>query len=124
MNWIISVLILQFRICVIKINSTFRYRWTAALWIKKILKLLLIPFVENAVYHGLETKIGEGNIWITGHEEEERIVFTVIDDGVGIDDMSKLNKGYGINNVKERIELYYGENSEVVITVNLEKEPG
>lgn len=87
---------------------------------KKILKLLLIPFVENAVYHGLETKIGEGNIWITGHEEEERIVFTVIDDGVGIDDMSKLNKGYGINNVKERIELYYGENSEVVIT----SEPG
>ncbi len=83
---------------------------------KKILKLLLTPFVENAVYHGLETKLGEGNIWITGHEDSGRMIFTVIDDGIGIDDMSKLDKGYGINNVRERIELYYGENSEVTIT--------
>lgn len=83
---------------------------------KKILKLLLTPFVENAIYHGLETKLGEGNIWITGDEEDGRMIFTVIDDGVGVDDMSKLDKGYGINNVRERIELYYGGNSEVMIT--------
>lgn len=83
---------------------------------KKILKLLLTPFVENAVYHGLETKLGEGNIWITGHEEDGRMIFAVMDDGVGVDDMSKLDKGYGINNVRERIGLYYGENSEVTIT--------
>ena len=70
---------------------------------KKILKLLLTPFVENAVYHGLETKLGEGNIWITGHEEDGRMIFVVMDDGVGVDDMSKLDKGYGINNVRERI---------------------
>lgn len=87
---------------------------------KKILKLLLTPFVENAVYHGLETKMGDGNIWITGQVNENRIIFTIIDDGVGIDDMSKLDKGYGINNVRERIKLYYGENSEVTIT----SEPG
>lgn len=83
---------------------------------KKILKLLLTPFVENAIYHGLETKLGEGNIWITGHEDNGKMIFTVIDDGVGVDDMSKLDKGYGINNVRERIELYYGGNSEVTIT--------
>lgn len=83
---------------------------------KKILKLLLTPFVENAVYHGLETKLGEGNIWITGREEDGRMIFVVMDDGVGVDDMSKLDKGYGINNVRERIGLYYGENSEVTIT--------
>ena len=83
---------------------------------KKILKLLLTPFVENAVYHGLETKLGEGNIWITGHEEDGRMIFVVMDDGVGVDDMSKLDKGYGINNVRERIGLYYGEKSEVTIT--------
>lgn len=61
---------------------------------KKILKLLLTPFVENAVYHGLETKMGDGNIWITGQVNENRIIFTIIDDGVGIDDMSKLDKGF------------------------------
>lgn len=83
---------------------------------KKILKLLLTPFAENAVYHGLETKLGEGNIWITGHEEDGRMIFVVMDDGVGVDDMSKLDKGYGINNVRERIGLYYGEKSEVTIT--------
>lgn len=83
---------------------------------KKILKLLLTPFVENAVYHGLETKLGEGNIWITGHEEDGRMIFVVMDDGVGVDDMSKLDKGYGINNVRERIGLYYGKKSEVTIT--------
>ena len=64
--------------------------------------------------------MGDGNIWITGQVNENRIIFTIIDDGVGIDDMSKLDKGYGINNVRERIELYYGENSEVTIT----SEPG
>lgn len=33
----------------------------------------------------------------------------ISDNGVGIDDMSKLEKGYGVHNVRERIRLFYGE---------------
>lgn len=76
----------------------------------KILKLILEPFVENALIHGLEPKIGGGSIILTGEREENgTILFTVRDDGVGVEDMSLLEKGYGIVNVKERIQLYYGE---------------
>lgn len=76
----------------------------------KILKLILEPFVENAIIHGLEPKMGGGKIILTGKREENgTILFTVKDDGVGVKDMSLLEKGYGIVNVTERIQLYYGE---------------
>lgn len=74
-----------------------------------ILKFILQPFVENAMYHGLEPKMGNGTITVTGKKEADNLVFTVEDDGVGIRDTSVLEKGYGVRNVQERIALYYGE---------------
>jgi len=75
----------------------------------KILKLILQPFVENAFYHGLEPKMGEGTIEIIGKQRGENIIFNIIDDGVGMDLNTNTNKGYGIKNVQERIKLYYGD---------------
>lgn len=74
----------------------------------EILKLILQPLVENAVYHGLEPKIGEGFIRIEGRKEGAELVFVVEDDGVGIQDLSSVEQGYGLRNVKERLVLYYG----------------
>lgn len=74
-----------------------------------ILKFILQPFVENAMYHGLESKMGKGFIKVTGVKAGDKIVFTVEDDGVGMEDLSVLKKGYAVQNVKERIQLYYGE---------------
>ncbi|WP_163540054.1 sensor histidine kinase [Gracilibacillus sp. YIM 98692] len=78
---------------------------------KEILKLLLQPLIENAVYHGIEPKVGKGTIKITGQLDGDFIIFSVSDNGVGIKDMSKLKQGFGVNNVRDRLNLYYGPSS-------------
>lgn len=76
----------------------------------KILNLILEPFVENAVCHGLEPKIGNGKVEITGKREKDgSILFVIQDDGIGVEDMGCLESGYGIANVRERISLTYGK---------------
>lgn len=83
---------------------------------KPILKLLLQPFVENAIYHGLETKCGEGTIELKGQIEGEWIIFTICDDGVGIEDLSVTESGYGLKNVRERLMLLYGQDSTLTLS--------
>ena len=76
----------------------------------KILNLILEPFVENAICHGLEPKIGKGKVEITGrYEKDGSILFIIKDDGIGVKDIKVMESGYGIMNVKERIQLTYGE---------------
>ena len=93
----------------------------------KILKLMLQPLVENAIYHGLENKKGSGSVTIKGYREQDQICFEVIDDGIGISaahlqeiqdllnqppefsGIGQRNKqSIGIKNVHSRIVLYYG----------------
>lgn len=81
-----------------------------------IMKLILQPFVENAMYHGLEPKIGEGSITIKAEKKGEELVFYITDDGVGIQDMQDVYRGYGVKNVMERIHLFYGEEYGVEFT--------
>lgn len=75
---------------------------------RRIITFILQPFVENAVYHGLEPKIGKGKVRLFGIRKDGNLIFQITDDGVGIADLSKLESGYGIRNVKERIRLNYG----------------
>jgi two-component system, sensor histidine kinase YesM len=82
----------------------------------EILKLLLQPLIENAIYHGLEPKAGEGTIRLNGKMTENRIFFTVEDDGVGIENMDMLETGFGLKNVRERLALYYGPSSNFTIS--------
>jgi Predicted signal transduction protein with a C-terminal ATPase domain len=86
----------------------------------EILKLLLQPLVENAIYHGLESKIGEGTIRLTGERDGQYVIFKVEDDGVGMTDLERTKQGYGLGNVKERLKLYYGEDS----TLDVWSRPG
>ncbi|WP_237389570.1 sensor histidine kinase [Bacillus sp. USDA818B3_A] len=83
---------------------------------KKILKLLLQPLVENAIYHGLEPKVGEGIIELTGTITDGWVRFTVEDNGVGIEDISVTEKGFGLRNVRERLMLCYGPESTLTIS--------
>ena len=80
------------------------------------LNLLLQPLVENAIEHGIDLKEdGRGYIKIIGRKDEKTIYLIVEDNGVGIEpDVLKSilefkTKGYGVRNVNERIQLYYGE---------------
>jgi two-component system sensor histidine kinase YesM len=85
----------------------------------QILKLLLQPLVENALYHGLKAKDGPGTIWVKGRLDGERALLTVEDDGVGMpfEVWSGLLVGgideeldhTGVRNVHQRIQLYFGQ---------------
>ena len=84
-------------------------------------KLIIQPIVENAIIHGIEDKIGKAHLTIRGWKEKERIIFEILDDGVGMseqelealrrkvqtEDMGK--DSIGLANVDKRIKLYYGE---------------
>ncbi|MCM3728776.1 sensor histidine kinase [Neobacillus cucumis] len=83
---------------------------------KKILKLMLQPLVENAIYHGLEPKVGEGIIELTGKEKDGWVIFIVRDNGVGIKDLKTTKQGYGLRNVRERLLLCYGTDSTLSIS--------
>lgn len=82
-----------------------------------IFKIMIQPFVENAIKHGIAPKAGSGRITIRGRREENDLVFQIIDDGIGTEAASTASRqgelvglrGYGIHNVNERIRLAYGE---------------
>lgn len=99
-------------------NNRFQYiqKVDPALMDKEILKLLLQPLVENAIYHGLEPKVGKGTVRLTGKIESGFITFTIEDDGVGMEDLEAIEKGYGLRNVRERLSLYYGVDSRFTIS--------
>ena len=86
----------------------------------EILTFLLQPFVENAMYHGLEAKIGKGSIKIVIKKEQQDMIMEIIDDGAGMEDLSVWENGYAVKNVRERIRLNYGD----PYTVTAESRPG
>ncbi|MGN1185287.1 MAG: sensor histidine kinase [Oliverpabstia sp.] len=90
-------------------------------------KLILQPLVENALEHGLDVKEeGEKILRISCRQDHEDIIWTVEDNGVGMeevvaDNMVKTHtSGYGVRNVNERLILLYGEH----YGLRIESEPG
>ena len=76
-------------------------------------KLCVESIVENAVIHGLENKIGCGNIRICVHGAEEDLEISIWDNGVGFDveqiGQSGAHSGIGLANVERRLKLIFGE---------------
>lgn len=78
--------------------------------------LLLQPLAENAIIHGLDHRElpGRAILSVSCYQEGEDIVFKVMDNGCGMSDdeclqiLTKDSQGYGIKNVHQRIQLYYG----------------
>jgi len=101
----------------IRYNNRFEYVEEVEPSVKamEILKLLLQPLVENAIYHGLERKVGNGTVRLQGKREGEYLLFVIEDNGIGIDDKAKIDEGYGLQNVKERMIMYYGAASSMDI---------
>lgn len=89
----------------------------------KIIKICLQPVIENAVYHGFKPKNTKGTLTISGELDDTNIVFTMSDDGVGMDTdtLSSLNtllhesvyndsgSHIGLANVNKRIKIIFGE---------------
>ncbi|HEY5563380.1 MAG TPA: sensor histidine kinase [Clostridiaceae bacterium] len=84
-------------------------------------KLILQPFVENAILYGTENDLRQSCITIKGYLEDKKINFSIEDNGMGISqekikDLLNMNskaaikKGYAINNINQRLNLYYDKN--------------
>ncbi|WP_282937418.1 sensor histidine kinase [Paenibacillus sp. RC67] len=84
------------------------------------LKLLLQPLVENAIYHGIEYMVDEGHIHISASIRDGKLLFEVLDNGLGIPPekleqlstgqvRSEEGSGVGVRNVQQRIKLSFGD---------------
>ena len=94
-------------------------------------KITLQPIIENAIYHGINGLVDEGEITIAIRPEGEDILFVVADNGVGMEPAqieAMLRKersdrtGIGIKNVNDRLKIYFGE--KYGITIDSEPDVG
>lgn len=86
----------------------------------KLPKLTLQPLVENAIYHGLKPKRGKGRIVVTGMRENDNIVLSVSDTGLGMnaEELENLKTrvhnedttSFGLTSAYKRLKLLYGDN--------------
>lgn len=106
----------------------------------KMIKLVLQPLIENAIYHGIKNKRGRGKLKVSAHftnDSRTFVCFTVEDNGAGFteerlgqvrnelrtgaQDSEKLSSVYGLYNVNKKLKLYYGENTDGLL---IESEAG
>lgn len=105
-------------------SISYHFELDESLMDRLILKLVLQPLVENAIFHGVQSsdrpqKDISIRVW---EDEQTNIVLEVRDNGAGIEpeQLKKINEqlsvcsfvpkdGYGIYNVNERIKLYFGD---------------
>lgn len=77
--------------------------------------MVLQPLVENSIKHGLAGKVEGGTIHIRARlADPTRLILTVEDDGEGIpeetmEDLFGASSGIGVSNVKERLDVLFGE---------------
>ena len=94
------------------------------LYHKEILKLLIQPLVENAIYHGVKHRRGKGYVKIIGREKDGRMELSVTDNGAGMtpERLRQVRESlasdaanpvehpfFGLLNVNKRIQLYYNQ---------------
>ena len=80
-------------------------------------KITLQPIIENAIYHGINGLVDEGEIVIRIESQGDDILATVEDNGVGMEKeqidaifhRSDSKSGIGIKNVNDRLKIWFGE---------------
>lgn len=100
--------------------------------------LILQPFVENAIWHGLHNKLTQGNLIVEILQKKEKVVFKITDDGIGrkasalLQNIETKHKSFGIqitidrimlankNNKFEITDLYNNEQQAIGTEVQLE----
>lgn len=96
-----------------------------------MMKLILQPLVENAIYHGIDKDDPESKITIEVQERPEELVLSVTNSGYGITEerihelhkvMEDGNKkgSIGMKNVHRRLKLFYGEQAHIAIESELD----
>ena len=97
---------------------------------KRIHKLLLQPFIENAILHGLKEKEGMGRLCvdISLSDDQQMLHIIIEDNGKGMPEEERMHyndmeaaiiddgRGIGLHNVFARIRMYYGADAAWNIT--------
>lgn len=84
-------------------------------------KLVLQPLVENALYHGIKEKEGQGHIKVFVQKQDTGLVIRIEDDGVGFQAAGDSSQsqlkcgGVGLQNVDQRLKLHFGDNYQMKI---------
>lgn len=90
------------------------------------IKFTLQPLIENAVIHGIYPKKAKGNIFVNIYSENDSLIMSVYDNGIGMNQSTidhllsgECNEGgnhLGIRNIMERLKIIYKDNAEFNIT--------
>jgi signal transduction histidine kinase len=72
----------------------------------KIMPLLILPLIENAVIHGIKKKREGGCIRIDIAQEDHSINIRIMDNGLGFNP-ADIRSGFGLYSVQERLKLFY-----------------
>jgi two-component system sensor histidine kinase YesM len=102
-------------------NFNLKVDCSAELLSYRIPKLLLQPFIENAIIHGFSKINVMGQIQISFKKDKDALLIRIADNGTGMDETMKKTileqnvnddsgfNGIGIGNVNRRIKLHYGD---------------
>ncbi len=77
----------------------------------KVPPLIIQPFVENAIHHGLRLKEGDKNLMIKVFRKTDKICIHIEDNGVGFESSKRMNKNnenksYGTQITNKRLNMY------------------
>jgi Histidine kinase/Histidine kinase-, DNA gyrase B-, and HSP90-like ATPase len=80
--------------------------------------MMIQSLVENAIKHGLEPKAEGGEIKIKAEIVHGKLNIVVADTGLGFGKAATAGTGVGLANIRERLQLLYGNTASVTITEN------
>ncbi len=102
---------------ILKIRFGDRLRWTIDVpedvRVLRFPPMLLQPLVENAVRHGIEPKIGGGEIGISSRSEDSSFHIEVSDTGVGL--LEEGGSGSGLANIRARLDALFGTSGRLIL---------
>ena len=80
--------------------------------------MMLQSLVENAIKHGLEPKADGGNLLVSAEIVHGKLEVTVADTGLGFGKAATAGTGIGLSNIRERLQLLYGNKAALRISEN------
>ena len=80
--------------------------------------MMIQSLVENAIKHGLEPKAEGGQLTVSAEIVHGKLAVTVADTGMGFGKARTAGTGIGLTNIRERLQLLYGDRASVVVADN------
>ena len=80
--------------------------------------MMLVSLVENAIKHGLESKPEGGTLRVMAEVFDSKLKVIVADNGLGFGAVPSNGTGLGLQNIRDRLKLLYGDQAQLIIAPN------